>query len=84
MLAAQLEWVRHLTAWPRRPGLRIPGFALLLALDLVLLAMSLTIGLTAWLAIAVAPILLVATYLVLRDARSTSTHARPPEALLGQ
>ena len=42
--------------------------------------MSLTIGLTAWLAIAVAPILLVATYLVLRDARSTSTHARPPDA----
>jgi hypothetical protein len=79
VLVAQLEWVRHLT-WPRRPGLRIPGFALLLALDLVLLAMSLTIGLTAWLAIAVAPILLVATYLVLRDARSTSTHARPPDA----
>ena len=67
-----------MTASERRPGLHIPGFALLLALDAMLLAMSVTIGLTAWFAIAVAPILLVAAYLVRRDAQRTSPHARPP------
>jgi len=58
-----------LTASPHGPGLHIPGYALLLVLDLVLLAMGLTGSITPWFAIAVAPILLVATYLVLRHAQ---------------
>lgn len=59
-----------MTLSPRGPGLHVPGFALLLAFNLLILAVSMTTGLKAWIAIAVAPILLMAVYLLRRAARS--------------
>jgi hypothetical protein len=45
----------------------MPSSTLLLAVNLVVLALSVTTGLRPWLAIALAPVLLVGVYLVRRD-----------------
>ena len=61
-----------MSAWRHGPDAYFRGPLIVLALALILLTASVTSGATDWLEIAVALTLLVAAYLLRRNARRTS------------